>query len=125
VVIKAALQRAGLKGEQVDEVVFGCVLQAHRTECCTTSHDPRWFTSGITAFTVNKVCVQVNVRSSGCQIIKAGDADIIVGRWHGKHEQRPFALNQARYGYRMGKGELIDCMIKEACGRHLTIIIWV
>ncbi len=51
--------------------------------------------------------------SLAAQIIKAGDADIIVAGGMENMSAAPFALDQARYGYRMGKGELIDCMIKD------------
>lgn len=114
-VIKEALQRAGLKGEQVDEVVFGCVLQAAQGQNIARQAMIRaGLPQEVTAFTVNKVCASgLRSVSLAAQIIKAGDADIIVAGGMENMSSAPFALNQARYGYRMGKGELIDCMIKD------------
>ncbi|HPF20463.1 MAG TPA: acetyl-CoA C-acetyltransferase [Syntrophomonas sp.] len=115
VVIKEALQRAGLQGEQVDEVVFGCVLQAAQGQnVARQAMIEAGLPQEITAFTVNKVCASgLRAVSLAAQIIKAGDADIIVAGGMENMSAAPFALDQARYGYRMGKGELIDCMIKD------------
>jgi acetyl-CoA C-acetyltransferase len=115
VVIKEALQRAGIKGEQVDEVVFGCVLQAAQGQNVARQAMIRaGLPQEVTAFTINKVCASgLRSVSLAAQIIKAGDADIVVAGGMENMSAAPFALNQARYGYRMGKGELIDCMIKD------------
>lgn len=115
VVIKEALHRAGLKGEQVDEVVFGCVLQAALGQnVARQAMIGAGLPQEVTAFTVNKVCASgLRSVSLAAQIIKAGDADIIVAGGMENMSSAPFALDKARYGYRMGKGELIDCMIKD------------
>ncbi len=115
VVIKEALQRAGLQGEQVDEVVFGCVLQAAQGQnIARQAMIGAGLPQEVTAFTINKVCASgLRSVSLAAQIIKAGDADIIVAGGMENMSSAPFALDQARYGYRMGKGELIDCMIKD------------
>ncbi len=115
IVMKEALQRAGLKGEQVEEVVFGCVLQAAKGQnIARQAMIQAGIPQEVTAFTINKVCASgLRSVSLAAQIIKAGDADIVLAGGMENMSSTVFALEQARYGYRMGKGELIDCMIKD------------
>ncbi|HWQ74232.1 MAG TPA: acetyl-CoA C-acetyltransferase [Syntrophomonas sp.] len=114
-VIKEALQRAGLNGEQVDEVVFGCVLQAAQGQnVARQAMIQAGLPQEVTAFTINKVCASgLRSVSLAAQIIKAEDADVIIAGGMENMSNAPFALAKARYGYRMGTGELIDCMIKD------------
>lgn len=114
-VIKEALQRAGLNGEQVDEVVFGCVLQAAQGQnVARQAMIQAGLPQEVTAFTINKVCASgLRSVSLAAQIIKAGDADVIIAGGMENMSNAPFALAKGRYGYRMGTGELIDCMIKD------------
>jgi len=115
IVMKDALQRAGLKGEQVEEVIFGCVLQAAKGQnVARQAMIQAGIPQEVTAFTINKVCASgLRSVSLAAQIIKAGDADIVLAGGMENMSSTVFALEQARYGYRMGKGELIDCMIKD------------
>ncbi len=114
-VMKEALNRAGLKGEQLDEVVFGCVLQAGQgqnvaRQCSIKAGIPET----VTAFTINKVCASgLRAVSLAAQIIKAGDADIILAGGTENMSAAPFILDKARYGYRMGNNTLVDLMIKD------------
>lgn len=114
-VMKEALNRAGIKGEQLDEVIFGCVLQAGQgqnvaRQCSIKAGIPET----VTAFTINKVCGSgLRAVSLAAQIIKAGDADIILAGGTENMSASPFVLEKARYGYRMGHGSLVDVMIKD------------
>lgn len=114
-VMKEALNRAGIKGEQLDEVIFGCVLQTAQgqnvaRQCSIKAGIPE----DVTAFTINKVCGSgLRAVSLAAQIIKAGDADIILAGGTENMSATPFALEKARYGYRMGNGSLVDVMIKD------------
>lgn len=114
-VMKEALNRAGIKGEQLDEVIFGCVLQTAQgqnvaRQCSIKAGIPE----DVTAFTINKVCGSgLRAVSLAAQIIKAGDADIILAGGTENMSATPFVLEKARYGYRMGNGSLVDVMIKD------------
>lgn len=108
-----AVKRAGIKPEQVDEVVFGCVLQAGlgqniARQCMIDAGLP----IETTAFTINKVCGSgLRSISLAAQIIKAGDADIIVAGGVENMTMAPYVIPKARYGYRMGNGTMIDEMV--------------
>lgn len=115
VVMTEALKRAGLKGEQLDEIIFGCVLQASKGQNVARQAMIRaGIPQEVTAFTINKVCASgLRSVSLAAQIIKAGDADIILAGGMENMSSTPYALEQARTGYRMGNGTLVDCMIKD------------
>lgn len=128
IVMQEALKRAGLKGEQLDEVVFGCVLQAAQGQnVARQAMIKAGIPQEVTAFTINKVCASgLRSISLAAQIIKAGDADIVMAGGMENMSAAPFALDKARYGYRMGDGKLIDCMIKDGLweafnGYHMGI----
>ncbi|MGS0763589.1 acetyl-CoA C-acetyltransferase [Syntrophomonas curvata] len=128
VVMAEALKRAGIKGEQVDEVIFGCVLQAAQGQNVARQ---AMIHAGIpqetTAFTINKVCGSgLRAVSLAAQVIKAGDADIVLAGGMENMSAAPFALDKARYGYRMNNGTLVDVMIKDGLweafnGYHMGI----
>ncbi|NLW91694.1 MAG: acetyl-CoA C-acetyltransferase [Syntrophomonadaceae bacterium] len=113
IVMEEVLKRAGIKGEQVDEVVFGCVLQAGlgqniARQCMIDAGIPK----EVTAFTLNKVCGSgLRTVSLAAQIIKAGDADVIVAGGVENMSAAPYVIPKARYGYRMGNGTMIDEMV--------------
>ncbi len=115
VAMEEALKRAGLKGEQLDEVIFGCVLQAGQGQNVTRQAMIKaGIPQEVTAFTINKVCGSgLRAVSLAAQIIKAGDADIILAGGMENMSAAPFALDKARYGYRMNNGSIIDLMIKD------------
>jgi acetyl-CoA C-acetyltransferase len=115
IVMAEAVKRAGIAPEAVEEVVFGCVLQA------SLGQNPArqaMIKAGLpqegTAFTINKVCGSgLRAVSLAAQMIKAGDVDIVVAGGMENMDMAPFALDKARNGYRMNNGTLIDCMIKD------------
>lgn len=113
--IAEAINRAGIKPEMVDEVIFGCVLQGGlgqniARQCAIDAGIP----VEVPSFTVNKVCGSgLKTVELAAQAIKAGDADIIVAGGTENMSASYFALEKARFGYRMGEGKLIDLMIKD------------
>ena len=112
-VMAEALKRAGISGEQVDEVVFGCVLQAGlgqniARQCMIHAGIPK----EVTAFTINKVCGSgLRAVSLASQMIKSGDADIILAGGTENMDLAPYILPKGRYGMRMGNGQVIDEMV--------------
>lgn len=115
IVVKEAMKRASVKPEQVENVVLGQVLQAAQGQCAARQvliH--AGIPQEVPALTINKVCGS-GLRAIGlaAQLIKAGDADIIVAGGMENMSMAPFALTGARWGYRMGNNNVIDCMIKD------------
>ena len=115
VVIKEALNRAGVKPEQVDEVMFGCILTAGlgqnvARQCALKAGIP----ISVPAYTVGMVCGS-GMKSviEGARSILAGDAEIIVAGGTENMSAAPYALPAARWGARMGDGKMVDTMIKD------------
>ncbi len=115
ITVKEAMKRAGVQPEQVENVLMGHVLQAGlgqntARQVLIKSGIPK----EVAAMTVNKVCGSgLRSVSLAAQIIKAGDADIIVAGGMESMSMAPFAAMNARWGYRMGDGALVDVMIKD------------
>lgn len=115
IVIKEALNRANVKPEQVDEVIMGHVLQAGQGQ---NPARQAMVNAGIPVevpcFTLNKVCGSgLRVVSLAAQMIKAGDADIIVAGGMENMSATPYTFPGGRWGQRMGDGKMIDTMIKD------------
>lgn len=115
IVIKEALNRAKLAPEQVDEVIMGCVLQAGLGQNVARQAA---LAAGIPeekpAMTINQVCGSgLRAVALAAQAVMLGDADIVVAGGTENMNQAPYILKNARTGYRMGNGELIDSMINE------------
>jgi len=115
ITIAEAVKRAGLKPDIIDEVIFGCVLQAGlgqniARQCALDAGLP----VEVPAFTVNKVCGSgLKTVELAAQAIRAGDADIIVAGGTENMSATYFGLAKARFGYRMNDGKLEDLMIKD------------
>ncbi|MBP5599537.1 MAG: acetyl-CoA C-acetyltransferase [Lachnospiraceae bacterium] len=116
IVIKEALKRAGVKPEQVDEVYMGCVIQAGlgqnpARQAAVNAGIP----VEVPATTINVLCGSgLHCVNLAAKLISMGDADIIVAGGMENMSMAPYLLQQGRYGYRMGSGELQDAMIKDA-----------
>ena len=112
---KEAIARAGIKNDDIEEVVFGCVLQGGQGQNVARQiaiHTG--IPQEIPSLTVNKVCASgLRAVSLAAQIIKAGDADVILAGGTECMTDAPFVLPNARWGYRMGDGELVDLMIHD------------
>jgi len=116
IVIKEAITRAGIKPEQVDEVFMGCILQAGLGQNVARQ---AMIKAGLPvetpAMTINNVCGSglkgVNLAAN---LIAAGEADIIVAGGTENMTASPYVLMQARGGYRMGDGAILDTMTNDA-----------
>ena len=113
--IRAALERADLKPSQVEEVIMGNVLQAGlgqnpARQAAVNAGLP----VEVPAMTINKVCGSgLKAVALAAQAIKLGDAEIIVAGGMESMSRAPYLLEKARFGYRMGDGELVDSMIRD------------
>ena len=115
-VIKEAVNRAGIKGELVDEVLMGNVIQAGLGQnIARQSTVKAGLPVEVPAMTINMVCGSgLRTVSLAAQMIKAGDADIIVAGGAENMSQAPYVLKSARWGQRMGDGKMVDAMINDA-----------
>jgi acetyl-CoA C-acetyltransferase len=113
--IAAALQRAGVAPEQVDEVVMGNVLSAGlgmnpARQAALAAGIP----DSVPATTVNKVCGSgLKAVALAAQAIRLGEAEVVVAGGMENMSAAPYLLPRARFGYRMGHGEVLDHMIKD------------
>ena len=115
-VIKEALKRAGVAPDQVDHVYMGCVIQAGLGQNVARQATLKaGLPIEVPAVTVNVVCGSgLNCVNMAAQMIQAGDADIVVAGGMENMSMAPYAVPQARYGYRMNNGVLVDTMVKDA-----------
>ena len=120
IVIKEALRRANVPMEQVDHVYMGCVIQAGLGQNVARQASLK---AGLpvttTAQTVNIVCGSgLDAVNSAARLSQSGDADIIVAGGMESMSNAPFAVMNARYGYRMGSPmintPLVDTMVNDA-----------
>jgi acetyl-CoA C-acetyltransferase len=115
VAIKAALERAGVKPEQVGEVYMGCVLQAGMGQA--PARQAALFAgipTSVPCTTINKVCGSgLKTVIAAAQTILAGDCDVVVAGGMESMSNVPYYLAKARSGYRMGHDQLQDGMIKD------------
>ena len=116
VVIKEALNRAGIPAEQVDHVYMGCVIQAGLGQNVARQASLKAGLPVTTpAVTVNVVCGSgLNCVNMAAQMIEAGDADIVVAGGMESMSLAPYAMMRGRYGYRMGNATLVDTMVNDA-----------
>ena len=116
IVIKEALNRAGVDPAAVDQVYMGCVIQAGQGQNVARQASIKaGLPIEVPAVTVNVVCGSgLNCVNMAAQMIQAGDADIVVAGGMENMSMAPYAVMQGRYGYRMNDGKLVDTMIKDA-----------
>lgn len=116
IVIKEAVKRAGVNGEQVDEVFMGNVIGAGLGQNVARQAAVKaGLPNEVSAMTLNKVCGSgLRCVSLAAQVIKAGDADIVVAGGMENMSQAPYVLKNARWGQRMGDGKMVDSMVNDA-----------
>lgn len=116
VVIKEALARADVKPEAVDEVIMGNVIQAGLGQnVARQALVKAGLPDQVPGFTLNKVCGSgLRAVSLAAQMIKAGDADIIVAGGMENMSAAPYVMPSARWGQRMGDGKVVDTMVYDA-----------
>ena len=115
-VIKDAVKRAGIRPEDVDHVFMGCVLQAGLGQ---NPARQAAISAGLpvetTAMTVNVVCGSgLDAVNLAAQMIRSGDADIVVAGGMENMSRAPYAMMNGRFGYRMNNGVLVDTMVNDA-----------
>jgi acetyl-CoA C-acetyltransferase len=126
--IRAALEQAGLNPSEVDEVIMGMVLQGGAGQ--VPSRQAARYAGldwSVPTETINKVCAS-GMRSVtlGDQIIRLGDADVIVAGGMESMSQAPYILPNARWGQRMGDASMVDLMIHDGLhcafeGVHMAV----
>ncbi|APF19762.1 acetyl-CoA acetyltransferase [Caldithrix abyssi DSM 13497] len=115
IAIKGALEKGGVPFDQVDEVIMGNVLQANEGQApARQAALGAGLDTSVACMTINKVCGSgLKSVMLAAQAIMVGDAEVIVAGGMENMSQVPYYLPKARYGYRMGHGELVDGMIKD------------
>jgi len=115
IAIKAALERAGVPSDTVDEVIMGCVLQAGVGQA--PARQAAIFADipvSAPCTTINKVCGSgLKTVMQAFDLIRLGEADTVVAGGMENMSLTPHALSKARTGYRLGHGTIDDLMIKD------------
>ena len=113
--VRAALERSGLSGDDVDEVILGCVLQAGlgqnpARQVAIAAGIPK----EVPATTINMLCGSgLKAVAIAAQMIRAGDVDVVVAGGMENMTRAPYLMPAARFGARMGSAELIDSMVHD------------
>ena len=115
IVVRESVKRAGIKPEEVDEVIMGCVIQAGLGQNPARQAALRGGLSpSVAAVTVNKVCGSgLKAVMMAAQAVKLGDSEMVVAGGMESMSNAPYLIPKAREGYRLGNGELIDSMIND------------
>lgn len=113
--VKGALERAGVAPQEVNEVIMGSVLQANLGQApARQAAKFAGLPNEVACTTVNKVCASgMKAIMMAAQDILLGDADVVVAGGMESMSRTPFYLENARYGYRFGNGQLIDGIGKD------------
>jgi acetyl-CoA C-acetyltransferase len=115
IAVRESVKRAGVKPEDVDEVIMGCVIQAGlgqnpARQAALNGGLP----STVSAVTINKVCGSgLKSVMLAAQGVALGDVEVVVAGGMESMSNAPYLLPKAREGYRMGNGELVDSMIND------------
>ena len=115
IVVRESVKRAGVKPEDVDEVILGCVIPAGlgqnpARQAALNGGLP----STVSAVTINKVCGSgLKAVMMAAQAVQLGDAEIVVAGGMESMSNAPYLIPKAREGYRLGNGELVDSMIND------------
>jgi acetyl-CoA C-acetyltransferase len=125
--IKAALERAGVGPDEVEHVVMGQVLQAGQGQIPSRQAQIKaGIPKEVPSETINKVCAS-GIRAAGLldNAIRVGEVEIAVGGGMESMSRAPYALPEARFGYRMGDAKAIDIMIHDGLtnpfsGKHMA-----
>ena len=115
IVVREAVQRAGVKPEDVDEVIMGCVIQAGLGQNPARQAALRsGLPDSVSAVTVNKVCGSgLKAVMMAAQGVALGDTEIVVAGGMESMSNAPYLLPKAREGYRLGHGKILDSVIQD------------
>ncbi|MGH2401175.1 MAG: acetyl-CoA C-acyltransferase, partial [Candidatus Limnocylindria bacterium] len=126
VAIRAAVERSGVAPERIDEAIMGQVLQAGAGQApARQAALGAGLPEGVSATTINKVCGSgLKAVMMGASAIRAGDASVIVAGGMESMNMAPYLLPQARTGYRLGDGKVIDSTVHDGlwcstCNVHM------
>ena len=113
--VRAALERAGISGDEVEEVVLGCVLQAGLGQNpARQSAIAAGIPKEVPSTTINMLCGSgLKSVAIASQMIRAGDVDVVVAGGMENMTRAPYLLPAARFGARMGDAELVDSMVHD------------
>ena len=115
IAVREAVKRAGVRPEDVDEVIMGCVIQAGlgqnpARQAALNAGIP----STVAAVTVNKVCGSgLKAVMMAAQGVQLGDSEMVVAGGMESMSNAPYLIPKAREGYRLGNGQLVDSMIND------------
>jgi acetyl-CoA C-acetyltransferase len=114
-VVRESVRRAGVRPEDVDEVIMGCVIQAGLGQNPARQAALKGGVPfGVSAVTINKVCGSgLKSVMMASQAVKLGDAEIVVAGGMESMSNAPYIIPNAREGYRLGNGTLVDAMIHD------------
>lgn len=114
-VIKGVMERIQLDPQEVDDVIMGVVLQAgHGQNPTRQAALKAGLGVDVPAMSINKLCGSgMKAIHLAAQEIMLGDADVVIAGGMESMTQAPYLLKNARYGYRMGNGEMVDSMIND------------
>jgi len=128
IAIRAAVERAGIAPESVDEAIMGQVIQAGAGQAPARQAALKGgLPDGVSATTINKVCGSgLKAVMMGAAAIRAGDANVIVAGGMENMNLGPYLLPQARTGYRLGDGAVVDSTVRDGlwcatCDVHMGI----
>src|SRR5919206_3003422 len=112
IAIRAALERIGLEGSEVDYVIMGQVLQAGAGQApARQAAVGAGIPIDVPSDTINKVCASsIRAVEIADSMIRAGDVELVVTGGMESMTNAPYALPKARFGYKLGDGTLIDLM---------------
>lgn len=115
IVVREAVKRAGVKPEEVDEVIMGCVFQAGLGQNPARQAALRGgLPDTVSAVTVNKVCGSgLKAVMMAAQGVQLGDTEIVVAGGMESMSNAPYLLPKAREGYRLGNGKILDSIIQD------------
>jgi acetyl-CoA C-acetyltransferase len=115
VVIREAIARAGVEPKDVEMVYMGCVLQAGLGQNPARQAAIKAGLPNTTpALTINVVCGSgLEAVNMAARLVAMGEADVVVAGGMENMSAAPYALNQARYGYRLGDGKIVDTMVND------------
>ncbi len=112
VVIKKAMDRSSVRGEEIDDVILGCVLQrSDEPNVGRVAALKAGIPVEVPGYTVNRLCASgLQAVVNGAQVIKLNEADIIVAGGVENMSAAPYVLRGARWGYRLKHGEITDTL---------------
>jgi acetyl-CoA C-acetyltransferase len=120
--IRAALDRAGIRGADVDYVIMGQVLQAGAGQITARQAAiEAGVPQEVPAITINKVCLSgINAIALADQLIRAGEVEVVVAGGMESMSEAPYLVPKARFGARMGNSEMVDSMVHDGLWSTFT-----